>query len=93
MHLHGALGVSNEMPFIKMMVAAESLGIADGATELHKMTVARRTLREYQPVSTAFPSQHLPTRRAEAQARLAKRLEHGLPSSDVSCAGHRRQEM
>jgi len=29
--LHGALGVSNEMPFIKMMIAAESLGIADGA--------------------------------------------------------------
>jgi acyl-CoA dehydrogenase len=76
MHLHGALGVSNEMPFVKMMVAAESLGIADGATELHKMTVARRTLREYEPVSTLFPSQHLPTRRAEAQARMAERLEH-----------------
>ncbi|MGH3563211.1 MAG: acyl-CoA dehydrogenase, partial [Mycobacterium sp.] len=76
MHLHGALGVSNEMPFIKMMVAAQSLGIADGATELHKMTVARRTLREYQPVSTPFPSAHLPTRRAAAQARLAERLEH-----------------
>ncbi len=78
MHLHGALGVSNEMPFVKMMVAAESLGIADGATELHKMTVARRTLREYEPVSTLFPSQHLPTRRAEAQARLAERLEHAV---------------
>jgi acyl-CoA dehydrogenase len=78
LHLHGALGVSNEMPFIKMMIAAESLGIADGATELHKMTVARRTLREYQPVSTPFPSQHLPTRRAEAQARLAERLEHAV---------------
>lgn len=78
MHLHGALGVSNEMPFVRMMVAAESLGIADGATELHKMTVARRTLREYEPVSTPFPSQHLPTRRAEAQARLAERLEHAV---------------
>lgn len=55
MHLHGALGVSDEMPFVKMMLAAESLGIADGATELHKMTVARRTLREYQPVTTLFP--------------------------------------
>jgi acyl-CoA dehydrogenase len=78
MHLHGALGVSNEMPFVKLMIAAESLGIADGATELHKMTVARRTLREYQPVSTPFPSTHLPTLRAEAQARLAERLEHAV---------------
>lgn len=78
MHLHGALGVSDEMPFVKMMVAAESLGIADGATELHKMTVARRTLREYEAVTTPFPSAHIPTRRAEAQARLAERLEHAV---------------
>jgi len=78
LHLHGALGVSDEMPFVKMMVAAESLGIADGATELHKMTVARRTLREYEPVTTPFPSQHIPTRRAESNARLAERLEHSI---------------
>ncbi len=78
LHLHGALGVSDEMPFVKMLVAAESLGIADGATELHKMTVARRTLREYQPVTTPFPSQHIPTRKAEAEARLAARLEHAI---------------
>lgn len=75
LHLHGALGVSDEMPFVKMMVAAESLGIADGPTEVHKLTVARRTLREYVPVDTPFPSRHLPTRRAEAQALLAERLE------------------
>lgn len=75
MHLHGALGVSNEMPFIRMMVAAESLGIADGPTEVHKLTLARRTLKEYEPVTTLFPSAHIPTRRAEAQARLAERLE------------------
>ncbi|WP_240274475.1 acyl-CoA dehydrogenase family protein [Mycobacterium ulcerans] len=78
MHLHGALGVSDEMPFVTMMVAAESLGIADGATELHKMTVARRTLRQYEPVATPFPSQHIPTRRAAAEARLAERLEHSI---------------
>jgi acyl-CoA dehydrogenase len=75
MHLHGALGVSNEMPFVKMMLAAESLGIADGPTEVHKLTLARRTLKEYEPVTTLFPSAHIPTRRAEAQARLAERLE------------------
>ncbi len=78
LHLHGALGVSDEMPFVKMLVAAESLGIADGATELHKMTMTRRTLREYQPVTTPFPSAHIPTRRAEAEARLAERLEHAI---------------
>ena len=76
MHLHGALGVSDEMPFVKMLVGAESLAIADGPTEVHKLTVARRTLEEYEPVDTLFPSQHIPTRRAAAQARLAEMLEH-----------------
>lgn len=76
MHLHGALGVSDEMPFVKMMVAAESLAIADGPTEVHKLTVARRTLKEYEPVDTLFPSQHIPTRRAATQAKLAEILEH-----------------
>ncbi|MFA5708537.1 acyl-CoA dehydrogenase family protein [Mycolicibacterium sp.] len=71
MHLHGALGVSNEMPFVKMMVAAQSLAIADGPTEVHKLTLARRTLKEYEPADPVFGSGHLPTRRAEAQARIS----------------------
>ena len=76
MQLHGSLGVSDEMPFVKMMVAAQSLAIADGPTEVHKLTVARRTLKEYQAVDSVFPSQHLPTRKAAAKARLAELLEH-----------------
>jgi acyl-CoA dehydrogenase len=73
MHLHGALGVSNEMPFVKMMLAAESLGIADGPTEVHKLTLARRTLKEYEPVTTLFPSAHIPARRGAGPARRAPR--------------------
>jgi acyl-CoA dehydrogenase len=76
MQLHGSLGVSDEMPFVKMLVASQSLAIADGPTEVHKLTVARRTLREYEPVDTPFPSAHLPTRKAAAAARLAELLEH-----------------
>ncbi len=78
MQLHGSLGVSDEMPFVKMMVAAQSLAIADGPTEVHKLTVARRTLREYEPVDTPFPSAHLPTRKEAARARLAALLEHDV---------------
>jgi acyl-CoA dehydrogenase len=76
LHLHGALGVSNEMPFVGMLLAAESLGIADGPTEVHKITVARQLLKQYAPVESLFPSGHLPTRREAARARLAERLEH-----------------
>ncbi len=76
MHLHGALGVSNEMPFFGMMLGAEVLALADGPTEVHKTTVARQVLREHKPVDTLFPSAHIPTKRAEARARFADVLEH-----------------
>ncbi|MGH9290996.1 MAG: acyl-CoA dehydrogenase family protein [Acidimicrobiales bacterium] len=76
LHLHGALGVSNEMPFVGMLIGAESLALADGPTEVHKVTVARQVLREYKPVDGLWPSAHVPTRRAEARARFAQLLEH-----------------
>ena len=81
MHLHGALGVSNEMPFFGMMMAAEVMGIADGPTEVHKVTLARQVLKEHTPVDTLFPSGHLPTRREEARQKLAAVLEHAVGNS------------
>ncbi|MEX5708976.1 acyl-CoA dehydrogenase family protein [Parafrankia sp. FMc6] len=76
LRIHGSLGVSNEMPFVSMMVTAEALGIADGPTEVHKVTLARQVLRQYTPVETLFPSGHLPTLREQAFAAFADRLEH-----------------
>ncbi len=75
MHLHGALGVSNEMPFAGMMMAAEVMGIADGPTEVHKVTIARQVLRDYKGVDGLWPTAHLPTRRAAARERYADVLE------------------
>jgi acyl-CoA dehydrogenase len=76
MHLHGALGVSNEMPFTSMMIGAEVMAIADGPTEVHKVTVARQVLREHKAVDGLFPSAHIPTRREEARRKFAGALEH-----------------
>ncbi|HZN13096.1 MAG TPA: acyl-CoA dehydrogenase family protein [Acidimicrobiales bacterium] len=76
LHLHGALGLSNEMPFAAMMLGAEALALADGPTEVHKVTIARQVLREYKPVDGLWPSAHIPTRRAEARARFAHLIEH-----------------
>ena len=76
MHLHGALGVSNEMPFTSMMIGAEVMAIADGPTEVHKVTVARQVLREHKAVDGLFPSAHIPTRRDEARRKFAGALEH-----------------
>jgi acyl-CoA dehydrogenase len=78
LHLHGALGVSNEMPFISMMIDAQSLGIADGPTEVHKVTLARQLLKGYEPIETLFPTGHLPTRREAARERFSWLLEHTI---------------
>ena len=76
MQVHGALGVSNEMPFHRMVLGAAVLGLADGPTEVHKVTVARQVLRDYRPSDDLWPSQHLPKRRAAARAKYAEYLEH-----------------
>jgi acyl-CoA dehydrogenase len=76
MQLHGALGVSNEMPFTGMMTAAQVMAIADGPTEVHKITLARQLLKGYTPVEGLWPSAHIPTVRAAARAKFAHLLEH-----------------
>ena len=76
MHLHGSLGISNEMPFSQWMVGAEALALADGPTEVHQVTVARQVLRQYHPHEGLWPNGHLPTRRAAARAKFAAFLEH-----------------
>jgi acyl-CoA dehydrogenase len=76
MQVHGALGVSNEMPFHRMMLGASVLGLADGPTEVHKVTVARQVLRDHSPSDDLWPTQHLPKRMAAARAKFAQDLEH-----------------
>ena len=45
MQIHGALGVTNEVPFLGMVAGAAVMGLADGPTEVHKVTVAKQVLR------------------------------------------------
>ena len=74
--IHGALGVSNEMPFHGMLLGASIMGLADGPTEVHKVTVARQVLREHKATDDLWPTQHLPKRLAAAQEKYAEHLEH-----------------
>ena len=66
MHAHGALGVSNEMPFGGMWMSAPIMSVVDGPTEVHKVTVAREVLKDYQPSPGLWPTAHLPAKREEA---------------------------
>lgn len=74
MQIHGALGISNEMPLARMLLGAISLGLADGPTEVHKVTVAKSTLSEHEPHEGVWPREHLPIRRAAARERYAHLL-------------------
>ena len=41
LQIHGSLGVTHEMPFVQYLVESFVLGLADGPTEVHKVTLAR----------------------------------------------------
>ena len=73
-HLHGALGVSNEMPFMNMVTSSLVMGIADGPTEVHKVTLAKQVLKDYLPDNDLFPKYHIPRLREDAQERFSKEL-------------------
>ena len=69
LQIHGSLGASEEMPFGAMIMESFHMGLVDGATEVHKITLARELLKEYKPVSGLFPATHLPRLAAEARSR------------------------
>ena len=75
MQLHGSLGVSNDLPFARMWLGAVALGLADGPTEVHKVTLARQVLRDYKAGHELWPSEHVPTKRAAAIKKLGHLLE------------------
>lgn len=75
MQVHGALGVSNELPLAHMWLAAPIMGLADGPTEVHKVTVAKQVLRDHRPTEDLWPTEHRPKRLAAARRKLADHLE------------------
>ena len=72
--VHGSLGVSNEMPLGRMWMNAPAIALVDGPTEVHKITVAKRVLKRYQPAKGLFPSEHLEARRNAARTKYARYL-------------------
>jgi len=76
MHIHGAIGVSNEMPFASMWFGVPIMAVVDGPTEVHQITVAREVLKGYKATDDLWPSEHLPKKQAAARARYAELLEH-----------------
>jgi acyl-CoA dehydrogenase len=71
--VHGSLGFSTDLPLERMYRAARAARIYDGPDEVHRVTVARQVLKRYSPVEV--PTEHIPTRHAEAVKRFAEFLD------------------
>ena len=70
--IHGALGMTSDLPLGRTLVAGMALALADGPTEVHKDTVARQLLRGYQAADGLWPSGYLPPKREAAREKLAR---------------------
>jgi len=74
LQVHGSLAISDEMPFVAMLVNGIHVGLADGPTEVHKLTLARQILAGVEPTSETFPSRHIPALKEEAERKYAATL-------------------
>jgi acyl-CoA dehydrogenase len=69
--VHGSLGISTEMNLGKWLIESYALGLADGATEVHKLNLARGLLKSARPAPDLFPSQHLLRLKEQAEKKYA----------------------
>ena len=78
LQIHGSIGVSEEMPFLRYLKDAYTMGLADGPTEVHLTNLARALLQNVEPDEDLFPDYHLPRRRERAQEHYREVLaRHG----------------
>lgn len=78
LQVHGSFGVSDEAPFVHMVLNAYHVGLADGPTEVHKATMARLLLREVTPCENVFPRYTRSKRLAAAHEKYGDLMrEHG----------------
>lgn len=75
LHLHGSLGMSNDTPLMGMWATVPEMGIVDGPTEVHKITVAKQILREREGAKSMFPEYYYPKAVEHAREKIAKALE------------------
>jgi acyl-CoA dehydrogenase len=75
LQVHGSLGVSNEMPFTDLVIESFLMGLVDGPSEVHKVTIARELERGVEPAPGIFPSTHLPTLRQRAFQQYGPQLQ------------------
>ncbi|KUO53702.1 MAG: acyl-CoA dehydrogenase [Sphingomonadales bacterium BRH_c3] len=78
LQIHGSLGLTDEMPFTSMLITSYHMGLADGPTEVHKVTVAREVLKELQPAEGMFPDYMRDGKIADAKAKFGSVLTRAI---------------
>lgn len=74
--VHGALGCSNETPLAGLWMTVPMMGVMDGPSEVHRVTVAKQVLRRYKPsADPLWPSEWLPAKRAAAREKFTAHLD------------------
>lgn len=71
--IHGSLGYSADMPLEEMYRWSRAARLYDGPDEVHKVTVAKKLLKNYTAVDV--PTEHVPTRHEAAMTRYREELE------------------
>jgi alkylation response protein AidB-like acyl-CoA dehydrogenase len=73
--VHGAIGITGQLPLTNMLIGGLALGLADGPTEVHKVNLARLLLKDYEAEDPEWPSELLDNRIAAAEAKYGDLVE------------------
>ncbi len=73
--VHGAQGLTEQLPLTNVLLGGVALGLADGPTEAHKVNLARLLLKGYEAEDPEWPSEFLDTRIAAAHAKYGDRID------------------
>jgi acyl-CoA dehydrogenase len=74
--VHGALGCSNETPLAGLWMTVPAMGVMDGPSEVHRVTVAKQVLRGYSASpDPLWPTQWLPAQIDAAREKYADYLD------------------
>jgi len=72
--VHGALGVSNQLPLWEWLQQSHNIAFADGPVEVHQLNLAKSVLRGYQGTDSGWPTELIDSRLSEARQRYRELL-------------------
>ncbi|MFF2028000.1 acyl-CoA dehydrogenase family protein, partial [Streptomyces sp. NPDC058171] len=67
--IHGALGISNQLPLWEWLRQVHVLNLADGPVEVHKLNLAKSLLKDATPAPTEWPTELVADRLAVVMNR------------------------